>query len=74
MEKKGVGKIEKGRKIWKQELISTTGSNCGMITPYWFSRIQNIHDRCFHPFGYGVNSKNIQNKRKLCTRKRENFK
>jgi hypothetical protein len=39
METKEVGKIEKGRKIWKRELISTTGSNCGMITPYGLSRI-----------------------------------
>jgi hypothetical protein len=37
--KKEVGKIEQGRKTQKWEMISTTSSSCGMITPCGLSRI-----------------------------------
>jgi hypothetical protein len=43
-EKNGSWENRKGKEIWKQELISTTSSNCGIITLYGFSRIQNIHE------------------------------
>jgi hypothetical protein len=42
--KKEVGKIERGGKFRRKELISKNGSNCGMLTLYGFSRIQNLYE------------------------------
>jgi hypothetical protein len=41
------GGKEREKRKWegnfrKQEMISTTGSNCGMMTPCGLSRIQNL--------------------------------
>jgi hypothetical protein len=44
MEKNKLGKYKREGKSWKRELISTIGSNCGMITPYGLSRIHNLYD------------------------------
>jgi hypothetical protein len=56
-ERKGVKKWEnrtREGKTEKHEKVSTTGSNCGMITPCGLSRIHNLHDQMFYPLGYGV--------------------
>jgi hypothetical protein len=40
---KRIRENRKGEGIfWKQEMTSTTGSNCGMMTPCGLSRIQNL--------------------------------